>query len=100
MIRGLRQQALTDALAKRLQGMAIFPRARDGLVDQVVERASLLRSFPRYHHQPASALAFQPFPSNEVLIGLADRVVVNLQSSREFADAGHELSVQIGRAHV
>src|SRR5262249_12239030 len=93
VIRRLGQQALANSLTKRLQRMPALPRNRDGLVDQVVERTAILGSLAGYNGQPAAPLTLQPFPSNKVLIRLANRVVMNLQPARQLTHAGHEFAV-------
>src|SRR5687767_12527266 len=93
MIRALREQTFAHAFAKLLEGIAILARMGDGSINKVVQRQTFDLAFPRKDHQPAASAALEPLALHEILIGLADRVVMHFKSSSKFPDAGQLLSV-------
>jgi hypothetical protein len=73
-------------------------------IDKLVQsalRAGMSYSFRRPNSDSAAPPPHQPHAPNQILIGFTHRVVMDLQSPREFANAGQRLPwLNLARGNV
>jgi hypothetical protein len=88
----LSQQTLAHAFAQLLKRISFFSRPRDRSIDQVIESFFCVFACTRKNSEAAAASPLQPFTPHQVLIRLADGVVMHLQTAREFPHTGQKFA--------